>query len=335
MPNGETIVSWYCIDQRIVGMVVRDGEVGYRTCGDGLAHVVDLLERLDAQWHHLHAAALAEHHARRFERACREVLADLYHQLVAPLADLLPDDDDDVSQPVSLVAVLHGPLHQVPVHALFDGDRYLIERFEISITPSLADYLWRSRQKAPDSGRSLVLAVADEQTPAIVEEAHAVASRLGRVTLQCGETATTEEFLRAAPGASIVHLACHALFRADNPLFSSLRLADRWLRADELLGIDLSGALVSLSACDSARSYSSHGEELTGLTRAVLGSGARTLVASLWPADDGATRILMSTFYDHLMRCGAAGALRIAQLAVLAKHPHPYYWAPFVVIGGR
>jgi tetratricopeptide (TPR) repeat protein len=331
LPNGETVLSWYCVGDRVIAIVIHDGVVDARTLATPRAGVVDAIARLDAQWQHLHAdeQLLARHHD-RFERACRVVLGELYDMLVAPIAELLPK-----TAAAPLVVAAHGPLQQVPVHALHDGAHYLVQRFTISTTPSVADFVTRSAMKYTGSGASLVIAASDATTPAITAEGHAVGANLDNVSLHIGEAATSDVLLRSASGAAVIHIACHALFRRDNPMFSSLRLADRSIRANELLDLDLSGALVSLSSCDSARSHAGHGEELVGLMRAVLGAGARTLVASLWPADDLATRHVVDAFYTRLRDSGPAVALREAQLAQLERTSHPYYWAPFVVIGGR
>lgn len=330
LPNGETVLSWYCLADRVLALVIADGLVTVRLVPATRAEVVDAVARLDAQWQHLHADAqlLVRHHD-RFERAVRRVLGELHDMLVAPVADLLP-----TAPAAALVVAAHGPLQQVPVHALHDGERYLIERFTVSTTPSVADYVTRAASKHP-GGRSLVIAASDATTPAIDAEGRAVAAHLSDVSLHLGDVATASALLGGASGAAVVHLACHALFRRDNPMFSSLRLADRSIRANELLDLDLTGALVTLSSCDSARSHAGHGEELVGLMRAVLGAGARTLVASLWPADDTTTHRVVDGFYARLRELGPAAALRETQLAQLSQTPHPYYWAPFVVIGGR
>ena len=133
-----------------------------------------------------------------------------------------------------------------------------------------------------------------------------------------------------------MHLACHGMFRSDNPMFSSLKLHDGWLTAADVLHLDLAGALVTLSACESARNEVFAGDELIGLTRAFLGAGAATLVASLWLVQDETTLEMMETWYEHLSTgVGRAAALRKAQLALKDKYPHPYFWAPFVLIGQR
>ena len=119
-------------------------------------------------------------------------------------------------------------------------------------------------------------------------------------------------------------------------MFSSLKVGDGWLAARDVIRLDLAGALVTLSACESGRNEVYAGDELMGLTRAFLGAGATTLVASLWLVQDETTAELMENWYEHLSEgVGRATALRNAQLALKDKFPHPYYWAPFVLIGQR
>ena len=76
------------------------------------------------------------------------------------------------------------------------------------------------------------------------------------------------------------------------------------------------------------------GDELVGLTRAVLGAGAGALVASLWAANDDTAPAFMSAFYAGLRSGpGRAASLRAAALEMRAREPHPYFWAPFILVG--
>jgi CHAT domain-containing protein len=119
-------------------------------------------------------------------------------------------------------------------------------------------------------------------------------------------------------------------------MFSALKLHDGWLTAADVMSLDLPGALVALSACESGRSEVIGGDEILGLTRAFLGTGAATLVVSLWVVQDETTAELMGTWYDRLrVGDGPAEALRAAQLEIKDRHDHPYYWAPFVLVGKR
>jgi CHAT domain-containing protein len=90
---------------------------------------------------------------------------------------------------------------------------------------------------------------------------------------------------------------------------------------------------VTLSACETGLGRAAGGD-LVGLCRGFLAAGARTLVVSLWRVDDAATAELMAAFYRQLTAGQSpAAALRAAQLAGLARYGHPYYWAPWVVVG--
>ena len=111
--------------------------------------------------------------------------------------------------------------------------------------------------------------------------------------------------------------------------------ADGLATALELAGMNLWGTqLVVLSACDTGRGDVRLGQGVYGLRRAVLIAGAETLVTSLWRVDDDATRDLMTRFYKGLFTGKSrAEALRQASLEVRKSRPHPYFWAPFVLVG--
>ncbi|MCB0009048.1 MAG: CHAT domain-containing protein, partial [Anaerolineales bacterium] len=267
----------------------------------------------------------------QLELSAQRILGWLYEELFAPLADYLPA----AAQAQPLVIVPHGVLHQVPFHALFDGQRYLLESYEISYAPSATTYALCAAKGSRPAGHALVLGVADSRIPFVVEEVAAVSTALANSRTFLNESATYSALQGVAPGCRLLHLACHGLFRGDNPMFSALQLHDHWVTANELMALDLDGALVTLSACESGRSNILAGDEIIGLTRAFLGAGAATLVASLWLVEDESTARLMSDWYRRMPDASRAAALRQAQLALKETHSHPYYWAPFVLVGQR
>jgi CHAT domain-containing protein len=132
----------------------------------------------------------------------------------------------------------------------------------------------------------------------------------------------------------LLHLATHAVFREDNPLFSGLQLSDGWLLAADIERRRLECDLVTLSACTTGLGALAPGEEVLGLTRSFLRAGARSVLVSLWAAHDGATALLMRAFYKRLnsgLRRGEA--LRGARSEVRERYQHPYFWAPFTLVG--
>jgi CHAT domain-containing protein/tetratricopeptide (TPR) repeat protein len=233
-----------------------------------------------------------------------------------------------------LIVVPHRALHYVPFHALYDGTSYVIERREVSYAPS-ATVLHHCNARPPKAlDRALLLGLADEQTPHVRDELAALAPLFPSATVLLDRQATITALRAQAASADLLHLACHGQFRPDNPLFSSLRLADGWLTVRDAYQLDLNCGLVALSACDTGASAVAPGDELIGLARGFFAAGAPSLLVSLWAVDDESTARLMASFYTR-MRAGdrPAAALRYAQCELLNEHPHPFFWSPFVLLG--
>jgi CHAT domain-containing protein len=239
-----------------------------------------------------------------------------------------------------VLVVPHGPLHSLPFHALPAGEgEALIDRAEITYLPSASTLRYLRPHTGngghdPERDSVLVVGVEDERIPKVEEEVERVRELFARGDVLRSSAASMAEFRARAADADYVHVAAHGVFRGDDPYFSALRLADGWLSVYDLYGLELKARLVSLSTCQSGRSWVGGGDELVGLVRGFLHAGAGSLVVSLWPVNDSTTADLMVAFYRAL-RAGtpAPAALRSAMLEVRAQHPHPYHWAPFVLIG--
>ena len=162
-------------------------------------------------------------------------------------------------------------------------------------------------------------------------------SKLLRGAKVCtGVDATLEAFGKYAPDSDIVHIASHALFRSDNPLYSGIRFENGWLLARDLYQMRLHCRLATLSACATGVSIVETGDEIFGLIRGFLTAGVRTVVGSLWSVEDSLTADLMVEFYSILTSGGSVGgAMRLAQIKMMKTNPHPYYWAGFMVVGDR
>jgi CHAT domain-containing protein/tetratricopeptide (TPR) repeat protein len=141
-----------------------------------------------------------------------------------------------------------------------------------------------------------------------------------------------------------LHFATHGLLNDAAPLMSSVVLAqpppgseeDQFLTAREIFDLNLTAELVVLSACDTARGSKQAGEGVVGLTWALFAAGAPTQVVSQWAVKDASTAELMKQFYARLKQGQAKGAaLRGAALALRQdrQYSHPYYWAPFILMG--
>jgi CHAT domain-containing protein len=253
-------------------------------------------------------------------------LAELFKELLAPVWPQLRGR--------RLVIIPHGALHYVPFHALYDGERYVTDACAVSYAPSASIYA-RCQQQASGGGTgALVLGVADDQAPLIDEEAKAVAAVLPDARLCIGREATEQVLRTAGRDCSIVHIASHGYFRPENPMFSGIRLGDRYLNVYDLYRLRLKADLVTLSGCATGANVAAAGDELLGITRGLFCAGAHTLLLSLWNVHDESTASLMTRLYRRI--AGGASpvdALRDTMHDLRSEHPHPYYWAPFVLTG--
>lgn len=254
-------------------------------------------------------------------------LLRLWQRLLGPLIPEIGDATD--------IAVLpYGPLHGLPFHAFFDGSRYAIDRFALSYEPS-ATMLCANARSAAELPRSILLVgVSDPSLPGLRYEVERLHGLLPSSTLLVDEHATIEALRCLAKGSDALHLTTHGMFRADNPAFSGVKMADGWMTAADLGDLCRDMELVTLSACQTGMSGVEAGGELTGLSQALLGAGCGALVASLWTADDQATVPLMLDFYRGLQTgLSTPQALRGAMAVSRDRENHPYFWAPFAAFG--
>ena len=238
-----------------------------------------------------------------------------------------------------LILVPHGPLHYLPLHALHDGERYLAERFQISYLPGASLLRYCLEERRPERSALVVGYSQEGLLPHALEEARSVA-RLFRQGPLLEEEASLAAFAAQAKGCRVIHLSTHGVFRPDNPVFSGLTLADGQLTTLDIFGLRLDASLVTLSACETGRNVVAGGDELTGFMRAFLYAGASSLLLSLWAVTDRSTAQLMERFYSRLVQGASKGAaLQEAQQAFIhasdseAHLAHPYFWAPFFLVG--
>jgi hypothetical protein len=281
--------------------------------------------------------------------------------LVAPLLAMSPSGDPVAREGAVVCFVPHGGLHYLPLHAIDIGDGPLIARNPIVYVPSATIMHHRRRGPRRPLERALVVGDPHGDLPYARQEAGAVAE-LFRARPWLGREATRARVLEAlragGDGPGLLHFSCHGYFDATQPLRSGIELApapqpgaddaEETLTVQDIFGLDLSGSAVTLSACETGVSQQRPGDELVGLTRALLFAGAASVVISLWAVNDLSSARLMQEYYGRL-RGGAtrAEALRAAQLYVrgftaapatgrdAGAHPDAslYHWAPFVLVG--
>jgi CHAT domain-containing protein/tetratricopeptide (TPR) repeat protein len=321
------LIEYFSLDGMLLAFVVTKDNI---EVVEGLGREAQVQEALEGFRFQIDTmryghARLQRHHDQLLARA-NHYLNILYNLLMEPLERRLAAR--------RLVVIPHRSLYYLPFHALYDGQQYLVERYELSYAPSatvLQHCIARPRRPLR---RALLLGVSDEQAPRVRDEIRSLASLFPHVSTLLDENASLAALRGGVVGADLVHLACHGHFRPDNPLFSSLRLSDGWLTARDTYELELDCELVTLSACETGLSAIAPGDELIGLVRGFFTAGAPSLLVSLWTVDDESTAWLMSNFYKRL-RGGErpAAALRQAQYDLLAERRHPFFWSPFLLMG--
>lgn len=306
-------------------------------------------------------------------RAQEKPAADLYRELIAPVADL-------VARSERLLILPDGPLHRLPFGALKHEGRFLAEEKPLHTALSLSVY-GTLRAASKPQGPARLVAFGDPRFPANMRaktdlgpglrsfdwsslpysrrEVEQIAAVHPGALLYLGEEAT-EERARSVRDARILHFATHGYTDDRTPLDSALVLTipenlvpgreNGLLQVWEIFeDVRIDADLVVLSACESALGRELSGEGLIGLTRAFQYAGARSVAASLWSVADQVTAELMARFHRHL----AAGrpkdeALRAAQLELIREPLRiataqgqeiemdasaPFFWAAFQLFG--
>jgi CHAT domain-containing protein len=326
LPADTTLVEFFTVEDRIILCLV-DRERVEMAPVSLMSRVASQIRMLQFQFSKFRLGA---DYLKTFERSLLTTtqahLQAIFRELLAPVWAQLRGR--------RLVIVPHGALHYVPFHALHDGEQYVTDACAVSYAPSASIYA-RCQQQASGGGEgALVLGVADDQAPLIDSEARAVAAVLPEARLCLGSEATEQVLRTSGRNSRIVHIASHGYFRPENPMFSGIRLGDTYLNVYDLYRLRLKADLVTLSGCATGANVAAAGDELLGITRGLFCAGAHTLLLSLWNVHDESTAALMTRLYSRIAaNVAPVDALRETMGELRSEHPHPYYWAPFVLTG--
>jgi CHAT domain-containing protein len=243
------------------------------------------------------------------------------------------------------VFVVDETLQNIPISALYDGDQYLIEKYQIAIAPNMQ--ILNPQPKTRDRLQVLLGALTEgsreySALPGVQEEVKNITATVpAKVLLDRQFTnAKVKSELQEQP-FSVMHLATHGQFSSKaeetfivtwdghigikelNNMLSNRNVPD-------LPPIDL----LVLSACETAKGDK---RATLGLAGVALQSGTRSTLASLWTVNDTSTADFMQQFYQELLKpkTTKAEAVRQAQIYLLRQpqYRHPYYWSPFILIG--
>lgn len=268
----------------------------------------------------------------------------LYNLLIQPVETELKN-----SKIKTLVFIPDGSLRNIPIAALYDGEKYLVQKYAIAISPGLQLFtpksLTRKELTALAGGLSEIPKNEKDKfaaLPNVVQELKSIKeSGVSTVTLYNDQFTSIllEEKINAKP-FKVVHLATHGQF-SSNPNETFILASDKRIKVGELDNLLKSREqkrtepieLLVLSACETA---TGDNRAALGLAGVALSAGARSTLASLWQIGDNSTANFIDEFYRQLMTGKTtAEALREAQVKMLASPEYslPMYWAPYVLVG--
>ncbi|WP_255311162.1 CHAT domain-containing protein [Streptomyces viridosporus] len=282
---------------QLVELAVLDGRVHVLLCGQGRVRRFEagLLAAAETEAEHVQAGL------RRLAHPGAEARLPVVEAAGRRLEELLLGPAAAHLGTGPVVIVPPGRLHRVP-WALLPSLRERV----LSVSPSASSWL-RAKETAPPPGGRQVLV----RGPGLATggaEVSELAGRYGGATVLEHDDATVPRVLAELDGAALAHIAAHGAFRADGPLFSSLRMADGPLIVHDFERLDRSPYRIILSCCDTARFATVGADELLGLVTALLPLGTAGVVACSAPVNDAAVVPLMLALHQ-----GVGAGLSLAQ----------------------
>lgn len=221
----------------------------------------------------------------------------------------------------------------VPWAAIRLDEGPLIHRCRVTVLPSVTAGL-ALRSERSSSPRLLSVAVADGAAPAASLESLTIAAVIPEATILRDARATADEVLGAMPKSDIVHLACHGVHSSAFPLSSRLKLYDRWVTGRELVGRVKHGAVLVLSACESARAGDDSAAALPAIARVGLAGGASAVIASRWAISDQFAARWFPRLIQRLSKGEVpSAALHAVQRECVSAAESSFDWGGIVVIG--
>ncbi|USR89828.1 CHAT domain-containing protein [Phormidium yuhuli AB48] len=271
----------------------------------------------------------------------------LYSWLLEPIQTDLADSNIN-----TLAFVLDGPLRNLPMSILHDGDGYIVEKYSLALSPGLQ--LIDPKPLERGAMTALIAGLSEEVTqdfpplPEVVIEVEAIRDRIpnSQVLLNQDYTKANVQEKLQRDHYSIIHLATHGQFSSSSEQTFILTWpseVDHNYRINvnelqDLLQIqDVSGGAIELLVLSACQTAAGDDRAALGLAGVAFRAGARSTIATLWPVSDEATRAMMTQFYQELSdpSLTRSEALRRAQNTLIdsERFAHPFFWAPYTLVG--
>ena len=350
MPDSSQILQYAVLDNKLFIWVITKSEIK--------PEVVDITA--PALTDKVRGYLTSINHPPAGDNANTSAAVEMYRLLVTPAEPYLDKNK-------FLCIVPDKILHYLPFDALVSPTTgaYLVQDYNTGVAPSSTVFVRLTNEAALKTrkGDETFLGVGNpsfdrasfdslNDLKAAVQEVETISSFYSQPSrLLVGPRATEDNITSEIPKADVVHLAMHFIQNGKSEMLSGFPLSpkapatdqgsDGFWQSAEIYSLKLPRTrLALLSACQTGIEQQYNAEGAVGAARPFLVAGVPVVVASLWPVDSDATAALMIDLHTNRTRFErpVTQALRKAKLNMLhgqdLRYRHPYYWAPFVVVGG-
>ena len=330
LPQDTLLIEYVLCADEFTVFTIGSGEISAQALPADPSELTELVAQLHFQCRRRLRGNVGPRIERSMYQTTLGILQELYNLLLRPIEKL-------VGEYSRVVVIPQGALSGIPFHALHDGDEFIIDRHDLSISASAAIAIRTASSPMRGCG-TLIATVGDELAPSIDHEGVEVARMHSahRPTLHLREDqATSDRIRQALSSVEFAHIACHARFMPDSPRSSGLKLHDRWFTIRDVHELLQTPPVVVLSGCETGLHPAEGADELLGLTRGFAAGGTRAVVASLWSVNDNTSTKLMSDMHSQLAGIHDIGSGAVtrslchAQRELRKQHEHPAFWAPF------
>lgn len=326
LPAGTVIVEYALLPSRVAIFTVQRSGIAVTLVSvesDGSTAEIAALQRL----------------IRGNDQAVASASAALYRRYIEPVAAHLAGATD-------VIFVPDGAMTGLPFGALVNGrGEYLIDRYNVVVAPSAAVFAAASRRRlaldAPDSVLVVANATGDAESPALpqVRAEAAAVKRLYGTSIESDDDAQYSSLVKLGPGAAAIHFGGHAIGDVTGLEPASILLREggrsRRVRVREIAAMRLQRtSVVVLAGCSTGQGERRGPEGVISVANGFLAAGAPSVVATLWPIDDGAAATLFPRLHEYLSRgVTPARALREVQLEAIRERQPASAWAALFVTG--
>ncbi len=326
IPEDAVLLEYYFARDTVFACVVDRQRLDLVPVSE-VSRVRELAEELFSQFARLQSSSLRQDsrlvHTLGPERP---ILRELWNSLLGPLSRHLDAK--------LLIVVPHHFLHHLPFQALFDGEQHLVDRHPVCYAPSAHVFSMCRTQPPSAASGHLLFSAAAESDEELDREARSAAQALPGADSVLASEATLGTLRRLSPGRRYLHLFARGSYRRDNPMFSSLQLADGHLNIFDLYGLELSAEVVTVSGAGRRLRELTNGDAWVGLGRGLLYAGAQCALLPMWNTTADAASSHLASLIRHLGGGQApVEAAREAMLETRDVHPHPFYWASYALVG--